>query len=87
MRTRWGGVYERAAIPAGAYGLGAAVQTVSIPNYVVVDEHMDAGARPRPHASCCSTPPPSPTAPAPQHVIAPVGLHPGAQDYYDRAGP
>ena len=43
MRTRWGGVYERAAIPAGTYGLAAAVPTVTIPNYVVVDEHMDTG--------------------------------------------
>ena len=43
MRTRWGGVYERASIPAGTYGLGAAVPTVTIPNYIVVDEHMDTG--------------------------------------------
>jgi TRAP transporter TAXI family solute receptor len=86
MRTRWGGVYENASIPAGVYGLRAPVATISIPNYIVVDEHMDtglaydltklvhdsAGAADRARA---------------QRVIAPVGLHPGAQDYYDRAGP
>ena len=43
MRTRWGGVYEPASIPAGAYGLAARSRRCSIPNYVVVDEHMDAG--------------------------------------------
>ena len=81
MRTRWGGVYERAAIPAGTYGLAAAVPTVSIPNYIVVDEHIDAAlahdltkllfdsrlVTDRDRA---------------QRVIAPVGLHRGAQEYY-----
>ncbi len=86
MRARWGGVYEHATIPAGTYGLSAPVATISIPNYLVVDEHMDiglaydltklvhdsAGAADRARA---------------QRVIAPVGLHPGAQEFYDSAAP
>lgn len=82
MRTRWGGVYERAAVPAGTYGLAAAVQTVTIPNYVVVDEHMDAGLAYDLTKLLTVT-----DRDSAQHVIAPVGLHQGAQDYYDRAGP
>jgi len=86
MRMRWGGVYENASIPAGAYGLDAAVATVSIPNYIVVDEHMDTtlaydvtklvhdGATPADRARA-------------ERVIAPIGLHRGAQDYYDGARP
>ena len=82
MRTRWGGVYERAAVPAGTYGLAAAVRTVTIPNYVVVDEHMDAGLAYDLTKLLTVT-----DRDSAQHVIAPVGLHQGAQDYYDRAGP
>jgi len=82
MRTRWGGVYERAAIPAGTYGLAEAVQTVTIPNYVVVDEHMDAGLAYDLTKLLTVT-----DQDQAQHVIAPVGLHPGAQDYYAGAGP
>jgi uncharacterized protein len=81
MRTRWGGVYERAAIPAGTYGLTAPVPTVTIPNYVVVGERTGAAlahdltqllfdarlVTDRDRA---------------QRVIAPVGLHRGAQEYY-----
>ena len=81
MRTRWGGVYERAPVPAGTYGLAAAVPTVTIPNYVVVDEHMDTGLAYDLAKLVAGTD----TARA-QRVIAPIGLHPGAQDYYDRAG-
>ena len=86
MRARWGGVYVNATIPAGTYGLSTAVATISIPNYLVVDEHMDtalaydltklvhdaAGAADRARA---------------ERVIAPVGLHPGAQEYYKGASP
>ena len=42
LRPRWGGVYEDAAIPAGTYpGSTRAVPTISIPNYIVVDETMN----------------------------------------------
>jgi len=82
MRTRWGGVYERAAIPAGTYGLAAPVQTVTIPNYVVVDEHMDTGLAYDLTKLLTVT-----DRDRAQDVIAPVGLHPGAQDYYERGGP
>jgi len=81
MRARWGGVYERAPIPAGTYGLTAPVPTVTIPNYVVVDEHMDTALAYDLTQLVAGTDP----ARA-QRVIAPIGLHPGAQDYYDRAG-
>ena len=44
MRTRWGGVYERGVDPRRRLRpRSAPVPTVSIPNYVVVDESMDAG--------------------------------------------
>ena len=55
---------------------------MTIPNYVVVDEHMDTGPRVRPQRSSVAG---TDTARA-QRVIAPIGLHPGAQDYYARAG-
>jgi TRAP transporter TAXI family solute receptor len=82
MRTRWGGVYERAPVPAGTYGLAAAVPTVTIPNYVVVDEHMDPGL-----AQDLTRLVAGRDLSRAQRVIAPVGLHQGAQDYYDHAGP
>ena len=87
MRARWGGVYEAAAIPAGAYaGVRTAVRTVSIPNYVVVAGQMNSvlahdltellleGATPAERARA-------------NRVIAPVGLHPGAERYYQRPEP
>ena len=81
MRARWSSVYERAAIPAGTYGITAPVPTVTIPNYVVVDEHMDTGLAYDLTQLVAGTDP----ARA-QRVIAPIGLHPGAQDYYDSQG-
>ena len=81
MRTRWGGVYETAAIPAGTYGLGAPVQTVTIPNYVVVDEHMDAALAHDLTKLLFDAGRVTDRARA-QNVIAPVGLHRGAQEYY-----
>ena len=43
LRQRFGGVYQSASIPAGAYpGVTAAVPTVAIPNYVVVAKAMNA---------------------------------------------
>ena len=97
LRERYGGVYEDAVIPAGTYpGVERAVPTISIPNYIVVNEKMNGGlahdltellfrygrelaaARPR------SRPLDRERA---QEVIAPIPLHPGAQQYYDRALP
>ena len=86
MRTRWGGVYENASVPAGAYGLTSAVATISIPNYVVVDEHMDGVLAYDLTKLLFDTRRVTDRARA-QRVIAPVGLHQGAQDYYDHGGP
>jgi uncharacterized protein len=97
LRERYGGVYEDASIPAGTYpGVDAAVPTISIPNYIVVSDKMNGGlahdltellfkygkelvaAHPESHD----------LDPArAQVVIAPIRLHPGAQQYYDRALP
>ncbi len=81
MRARWGGVYERAPIPAGTYGLSEAVPTVRIPNYIVVDEHMDNGLAHDLTKLLFDAGLVTDKARA-QQVIAPVGLHAGAQDYY-----
>ena len=86
MRSRWGGVYERAAMPAGAYaGVDAPVETVSIPNYVVVDEHMNGVLAQDLTELLLSAATPAERARAPR-VIAPVGLHPGAERYYAHDG-
>jgi len=86
MRTRWGGVYERAMMPAGAYaGVDAPVETVSIPNYVVVDEHMNGVLAQDLTELLLSSATATERARAPR-VIAPVGLHPGAERYYSQAG-
>jgi uncharacterized protein len=82
MRLRWGGVYENASIPAGTYGLAAAVPTIRIPNYVVVDEHMDPTL-----AYDLTKLVVGDDRVRAQRVIAPVGLHPGAQEYYAGGGP
>jgi TRAP transporter TAXI family solute receptor len=86
MRLRWGGVYEHAAVPAGDYRLATAVPTISIPNYVVVDEHMDAALAHDLTELLFDSRRVTDRARA-ERVIAPVGLHQGAQEYYDRAGP
>ena len=86
MRLRWGGVYERATIPAGAYGLGAPVPTVTIPNYVVVDEHIDAALAHDLTQLLFDARLVTDRARA-QRVIAPVGLHRGAQEYYAAPAP
>jgi TRAP transporter TAXI family solute receptor len=86
MRMRWGGVYVRAALPAGTYGVAPATPTVTIPNYVVVDEHMDTGLAYDLTKLLADTRRITDLDRA-QQVIAPVGLHRGAQDYYESAGP
>ena len=59
--------------------------TVSIPNYIVVDEHMDAGLA-HDLTKLLFEPASSTDQARAQRVIAPVGLHAGAQDYYARPG-
>jgi TRAP transporter TAXI family solute receptor len=81
MRMRWGGVYERAPVPAGTYGLAQPVPTVRIPNYVVVDEHMDTSLAHDLTKLLFDADLVTDEAQA-QRVIAPVGLHRGAQAYY-----
>jgi TRAP transporter TAXI family solute receptor len=97
LRQRFGGVYEDAAIPAGTYpGVDAPVPTISIPNSVVVSDKMNGGlahdltellfkygnelAAAQPEARHLD---PARAA----RVIAPIHLHAGAQQYYDRALP
>jgi TRAP transporter TAXI family solute receptor len=97
LRQRYGGVYEDAAIPAGTYpGVDAAVPTISIPNYIVVSEKMNGGLAHdlsellfkygdelvAAHPESRDLDPERA-----QEVIAPISLHPGAQQYYDRALP
>ena len=86
LRTRWGGVYERGVIPAGTYRLTGAVPTVSIPNYIVVDEATDAGLAYDLTKLLFDARLVTDRARA-QRVIAPIGLHDGAQEYYDRTAP
>jgi TRAP transporter TAXI family solute receptor len=97
LRKRYGGVYEDAVIPAGTYpGVPAAVPTISIPNYIVVSEKMNGGLA---HdltellfkygKELVAAPPASrilDRARA-QQVIAPIQLHSGAEQYYERAVP
>lgn len=97
LRQRYGGVYQDAAIPAGAYPrLAAAVPTISIPNYIVVSEKMNGGLAhdltellfEHGKELVAANPEPTQLDPASaQQVIAPIGLHPGAQQFYDRALP
>ena len=97
LRQRYGGVYEDTSIPAGTYpGVTAAVPTISIPNYIVVSEKMNGGLA---HditellfkygdELVAAHPESRNLDPArAQQVIAPIRLHPGAQQYYDRAVP
>jgi TRAP-type uncharacterized transport system substrate-binding protein len=87
MRARWGGVYEAAAVPAGAYaGVTAPVRTVTIPNYVVVAEQMNAALAHDLTELLLDGATPAERDRA-DRVIAPVGLHPGADRYYQRAEP
>ena len=73
-------------MPAGAYaGVDAPVQTVSVPNYVVVDEHMNGVLAQDLTELLLSDATPDERARAPR-VIAPVGLHPGAERYHSQAG-
>ena len=96
MRERYGGVYEDAAIPAGTYeGVSSAAETISIPNYIVVSEKMNGGLVfdltellfRRAQDLAAAHPESRGLTPArAQRVIAPIELHPGAQQYYDRGG-
>ena len=97
LRQRYGGVYEDAAIPAGTYpGVEAAVPTISIPNYIVVSEKLNGGLAHdltellfRYGDELVAAHPESRDLDPERAevVIAPIQLHPGAQQYYDRALP
>ena len=97
LRQRYGGVYQIAAIPAGTYpGVDAAVPTISIPNYIVVSEAINGGLAHDltellfDHGKELVAAHPESRDLDPdraQQVIAPIGLHPGAEQYYDRAVP
>jgi TRAP transporter TAXI family solute receptor len=95
LRNRYGGVYEDALIPAGTYEGIPAIPTISIPNYIVVSERMNGGVAfdltellfkraqdlVKAHPESRNL-----RVAMAQQVIAPIRLHPGAQQYYDRAG-
>ena len=81
MRRRWGGVYGGATVPAGTYGLDSPVSTVTIPNYVVVGDRMDAALAHDLTSLLFSSGRVKDRERA-QDVIAEVGLHPGAQAYF-----
>jgi TRAP transporter TAXI family solute receptor len=96
LRQRYGGVYEDASIPAATYqGVSAPVPTVAIPNYIVVSAKMNGGLAfdltnllfKRAGDLVAAHPESRSLDPArAQQVIAPIRLHAGAQQYYDRAG-
>ena len=81
IRTRWGGVYRAANVPAGTYGIASPVSTVSIPNSIVVGERMEPALAHDLTTLLFDSHRVTDRARA-QDVIAPVGLHPGAQAYY-----
>ena len=81
MRRRWGGVYGGATVPTGTYGLDSPVSTVTIPNYVVVSDQMDAALAHDLTSLLFSSGRVKDRERA-QDVIAEVGLHPGAQAYF-----
>jgi TRAP transporter TAXI family solute receptor len=81
MRIRWGGVYDGASLPAGTYGLNERVTTITIPNYVVVGDRMDAALAHDLTSLLFSSGHVTDRERA-QDVIAEIGLHPGAQAYY-----
>ena len=97
LRQRYGGVYQDAAIPADTYpGIESAVPTISIPNYIVVSEKMNGGLAhditellfkygKELNAAYSESQDLDPEIA--QEVIAPIRLHPGADQYYDRALP
>jgi TRAP transporter TAXI family solute receptor len=96
LRERYGGVYEDASIPAGTYPGVAAVPTISVPNYIVVSEKMN-GALAHDLTELlfkygdelvAAHPESRNLDPArAQQMIAPIRLHPGAQQYYDGSTP
>jgi uncharacterized protein len=81
MRIRWGGVYDGGSLPAGTYGLDSPVRTITIPNYVVVSDRMDAALAHDLTSLLFSSGRVTDRERA-QDVIAEVGLHPGAQAYF-----
>lgn len=90
MRARYGEFYSEHSIPASAYGLSSEVQTIGVPNYLVVNaamdeqlayeltrllfDHRDQLTRAHPEARRLNR----------RAAIGtgPVRLHPGAQRYY-----
>jgi len=97
LRQRYGGVYQDAAIPGDTYpGIESPVPTISIPNYIVVSAKMNGGLAHDltellfRYGKELNTAYPESQDLDPeiaQEVIAPIQLHPGAQQYYDRALP
>jgi uncharacterized protein len=96
LQKKYGEAYEEANIPKDTYkGLEADVPVVGVPNYLVVSEEMDDKlaqdltallfeqkenlVQVHPEAKNLDVA-------LAQEIVAPVKLHPGAQQYYDEAG-
>lgn len=90
MRRHYGDFYAEATVPASAYGLGAALPTIAVPNYLVVhasmpDEHAYALTRMLfDHQSDLARAHASGRLLNLRSAIAtyPLRLHPGARRYY-----
>ncbi len=93
LTRKHGDLYSSATIPASAYGLGAPVPTVSVPNYLLVRRDLDervayaltrvlfvqAAALRRGHPEARRLSPPSAIS------TYPLDLHPGATRWYREA--
>ena len=95
LREKYGEAYKEAPIPAGTYeGFDEEVQTIAVPNFLVVNESMDEETayqvtkllfdrkaeleRVHPEARNLDL--------ERARNVAPLELHPGAQRYFDEAG-
>lgn len=95
LTEKYGEAYEESTIPADTYkGVGEDVETIAVPNYLMVNNDMDEelayqvtkllydqkAQLVRVHPEAKKLDPK-----LGQEVVEPVKLHPGAQRYYDEA--
>ncbi|MQA95787.1 MAG: TAXI family TRAP transporter solute-binding subunit [Streptosporangiales bacterium] len=94
LRAQYGDIYREATVDGSAYGLPEDVQTVIVPNFVVVNSSMEPElakqltalffdhkadlVRVHPEAKNLDV--------KKAQEIAPMQLHPGAKQYYDEKG-
>lgn len=90
MRARFGDYYAEASVPASAYGLGSAVPTIAVPNYLVVHPAMRDDLAYRLTRTLFDRRPALARAHASGRLLNlrsaiatyPVRLHPGARRFY-----